>query len=240
MTEAGDDHRPARGQTAGSRTTAVSTEVGRPEAPESEPNSAVLGSPEVAFPDAAVGADALRFEGDGLVRRLHLPSGSMESRVELPAKAGFESPPENSNLNSLWLRAYLCGARPRPSGTLSSPLFVPLTSSAAPAVSPWAFRQLAAEAGRTVETELAVDVDEAALAVFAANLGAGLSYPRSVASLVDFRVRGRGTEARFAYPPEILDDLVAAAVKGVDLVTAGPPCQGPFQSEQPESPGRPT
>ena len=48
----------------------------------------------------------------------------------------------------------------------------------------------------------------------------------AVASLVDFRLRRRGTDAAFVYEPEIVEPRLAAAARGVDVVIAGPPCQG--------------
>ncbi len=218
---------PLFGRNEGSRATVGTTEAARPEAPASGPEPEVPARPGTALAEAGAGSREFRREGGSLVRRLVLPDGSTaESRVELPAGTGLEPTAGNSSLASLWLRAYLFGARPR---TFANPGRPPLrTVDLFCGAGGFALgvRQLAAEAGRSVVTELAVDVDEAALAVFAANVETGLAYPRSVASLVDFRVRGSSGDARFAYPPEILDKRVAAAVAGVDLVTAGPPCQG--------------
>ena len=39
-------------------------------------------------------------------------------------------------------------------------------------------------------------------------------------------MRGQACDAAFVYQPEILDPHLAEAVHGIDLVMAGPPCQG--------------
>jgi DNA (cytosine-5)-methyltransferase 1 len=46
-----------------------------------------------------------------------------------------------------------------------------------------------------------------------------------VASLVDFQVRGSGESTRFLYRPE-LTRAAPAAFESVDVILAGPPCQG--------------
>ena len=86
--------------------------------------------------------------------------------------------------------------------------------------------QLAAEAGRRVVCELAVDTDADALAVHALNHRTRRVSSESVTSLIDYRIRDSGSSARFVYPPTLLDDRMLDACQGVDLVGAGPPCQG--------------
>ena len=86
--------------------------------------------------------------------------------------------------------------------------------------------QAAAELGRRVLCELAVDIDADALAVFRRNHRTRRAAVESVRSLVDYRLRGEGHKARFVYPPELLDSELAADCTQVDLVVAGPPCQG--------------
>ena len=84
----------------------------------------------------------------------------------------------------------------------------------------------AAEMGHRIQCELAVDADAEALAVFARNHRARRLVNESVQTLVDYRVRGEGQAATLVYAPELLDDDVAQCSTGVDLVVAGPPCQG--------------
>ena len=51
-------------------------------------------------------------------------------------------------------------------------------------------------------------------------------YHDSVADLLDYRVRRRSNGAEFVYEPEFLDEALGETVRGVDLVMAGPPCEG--------------
>lgn len=86
------------------------------------------------------------------------------------------------------------------------------------------------EAARAVglrpRVRLAVDVDEKALAVYAANFATTRTLRADVSSLVNFQVSRWGDEARFAYPPELLHPELSAVKGSVDLVIAGPPCEG--------------
>ena len=86
--------------------------------------------------------------------------------------------------------------------------------------------QFVAEAGCQVICELAVDTDADALAVHAFNHGTRQVSSESVNSLIDYRIRGSGSSARFVYPPSVLDDRIKEACQDIDLVGAGPPCQG--------------
>lgn len=72
----------------------------------------------------------------------------------------------------------------------------------------------------------AVDVDGEAAAVYKRNFNPVAVLQASVASLVDYHVYGRGEGAEFAYAPEIIDSRLGAFTGRVDLVLAGPPCQG--------------
>jgi DNA (cytosine-5)-methyltransferase 1 len=72
----------------------------------------------------------------------------------------------------------------------------------------------------------AVDVDAEALAVYARNFNPSIALATNAASVVDYHVYGRGSEAELAYEPELVDGRLEALVGKVDLVLAGPPCQG--------------
>jgi DNA (cytosine-5)-methyltransferase 1 len=73
---------------------------------------------------------------------------------------------------------------------------------------------------------LAADIDKRALQVYKANLNPRQIVPESVRGLVDFRVAGGGEVARFAFEPTVADDRLRGLVGNVDLLLAGPPCQG--------------
>ena len=83
-------------------------------------------------------------------------------------------------------------------------------------------RKLTEDAGIDLQHELAVDTDRGALDVFIANHG-GRAHEGTVQSLVDFSLQGIGHDARFIEYPVLLDDSLPLEV---DIVVAGPPCQG--------------
>ena len=87
-------------------------------------------------------------------------------------------------------------------------------------------RNLCTEMGLPVRAELIVDEDEEATDVYASNHDTRIRRIASVATLVDFRLRCRGSDAAFVYNPEIMEPKLANPLRGVDLVMAGPPCQG--------------
>ncbi len=73
---------------------------------------------------------------------------------------------------------------------------------------------------------LAVDVDEGALAIHKHNHGTKRVIHESVSSLVDFKVIGQGMNATLAYEPAVIGSQMEDLVGKVDVVLAGPPCQG--------------
>lgn len=88
------------------------------------------------------------------------------------------------------------------------------------------FSQACAELGYDFASEAAIDDDAGAVDVYATNHGTKRRIPASVRSLIDFQVRGQGDKARMLYEPEIIDVRAAELVGQVDVVLAGPPCQG--------------
>lgn len=85
---------------------------------------------------------------------------------------------------------------------------------------------LAARAfGRRAEFRWIVDADAAGMDVYRRTLPVRNVLNASVSSLIDYRVRQRGGETRFAYNPTILHGNLARE-NGVDMLVAGPPCQG--------------
>lgn len=86
--------------------------------------------------------------------------------------------------------------------------------------------QLAAEAvGIRCDFLAAIDTDVTATLIHGQNLHSGRQITRSAASLVDFHVWGEGDDATFGYLPEIVSPEFEG-IKGIDLLIAGPPCQG--------------
>lgn len=87
-------------------------------------------------------------------------------------------------------------------------------------------RQLCTELGVSVIPELIVDQDEEATRVYSASHSSRVRLSTSVQKLIDYHVRTSAGGATFTYDPEFMSDELASAVEGVDLILAGPPCQG--------------
>jgi DNA (cytosine-5)-methyltransferase 1 len=160
------------------------------------------------------------FEGHSVIRRLTLGSRvwqtSLENRSDKTLTAA-----------SAWWQSYLRGASVSSGST--SGLLRPirtvdafcgcggLTLGAA---------QAALAVGRSLESVAAIDVDEEGLSVHRANFSTKQLFAGNASSLVDFHVRDSGAKSRFAYVPEIIDTSLAGEVGKIDLLLAGPPCQG--------------
>ena len=168
------------------------------------------------------------FEDGQLTRALHVAGYSLRSRVALPIECAQDEQAAASDPLAAWWMACLRGGAPQPESVDDMPT-TPVT-----AVDLFAgvgglmvgLRQLASEAGRSVICELAVDTDADALSVHNRNHRTRRLSAESVTSLVDYRIRGQGESAEFLYPPELVDESVLQACAGVDVVVAGPPCQG--------------
>ncbi len=84
----------------------------------------------------------------------------------------------------------------------------------------------AASRGLTLRSRAAVDLDGPALDRHRANLGTEHLVHGSASLVVDSLVHGRGEGATFAYEPAIINDELASLTGKIDLLLAGPPCQG--------------
>jgi DNA (cytosine-5)-methyltransferase 1 len=164
--------------------------------------------------------EAYGFEGGRVIRALKGTAGASASAVENRADKDLPAA-------SAWWQSFLRG------GTV----FLDAEAEAArPVRSVDAFCgcggltlgavQSAIAVGRTLESVAAIDVDGEGLAVHRANFGTKHLFHTNASSLVDWHVSGEGGSASFAYPPEILDPILADEVGKIDLFMAGPPCQG--------------
>lgn len=86
--------------------------------------------------------------------------------------------------------------------------------------------EVARAVGLQPRVRLAVDTDAEALAVYARNLCPEQSLNADATTLVDFQIVGWAQDARFASAPEPLHRSLQTVTGGVDLVVAGPPCEG--------------
>jgi DNA (cytosine-5)-methyltransferase 1 len=73
---------------------------------------------------------------------------------------------------------------------------------------------------------LAVDADSDALAIYTANHGPSLSTGVDVQTLVNYHIHGRGETARWSERPAFIDPHMARFLTPLDILVAGPPCQG--------------
>ncbi|MEX0826153.1 MAG: DNA cytosine methyltransferase [Acidimicrobiia bacterium] len=160
------------------------------------------------------------FEGVAgrVVHRLSLGALRSTSSVASPDWA-------NSDPKGAWWRAYLEGSVPVP-GVVESRVLRTVDLFCGPGGLANGLKALCSDLGVTVVSELAVDQDPNATVVYAANHGTRRRSTDSVARLVDFSVRKRPEGADFTYPPDLTDRGLSQAINGVDLVLAGPPCQG--------------
>ena len=88
------------------------------------------------------------------------------------------------------------------------------------------FRLGARTLGFKTQHQLAVDVDREALRVYSANHRPRLALNESTASLVTYALHEDERNIRFTSMPGIRDERVAALRGHVDVLLAGPPCQG--------------
>ncbi len=168
--------------------------------------------------------------GTGKLRHsVRLGDVAIESWVATDTAGLPEDPtvggPIRLDLKGAWWRAYLAGIQPVSTAGRTGSLRVADLFSGVGGLA-LGVRQLAAEAGRNTVTEVAVDTDAGALEVYSANHETRIGSVDSAGSLVDFRLKGVNGNTVFVYEPEIVDDQIARAVRDVDLVMAGPPCQG--------------
>ena len=163
--------------------------------------------------------DEYRRESSGLVHTLRLGGTTISSMIDVGA-----SEPE-ADPKGAWWTALLSGLVPRPAVRRARP-FRTVDLFCGPGGLALGVRNLCSEIGLPVRAELIVDEDEEATDVYASNHDTRLRRIASVAALVDFRLRRRGSDAAFVYEPEIVEPRLATAVRDVDLVMAGPPCQG--------------
>jgi DNA (cytosine-5)-methyltransferase 1 len=80
--------------------------------------------------------------------------------------------------------------------------------------------------GIKLDLALANDADLEALEVFSANHGPLLTSGADVQSLVNYHVAGRGDDASWSTWPTLIDPHLASFLANLDVLVAGPPCQG--------------
>jgi DNA (cytosine-5)-methyltransferase 1 len=123
-----------------------------------------------------------------------------------------------------WWTAHLRGQRPTPLVTRRPVRTVDLFSG--PGGLAVGFSGAALELGHDFVSVAAADQDAEALLLYTANHSTRLRCDKSVSSIVDHQVAGSGQRARFVYRPEMVEPRWLDLAGRVDVVLAGPPCQG--------------
>ena len=123
-----------------------------------------------------------------------------------------------------WWRAYLTGQEPAgtsdPAVIRTAELFCGSGGLAQ------GFRQAALELELKPQAMAAADLDPEAVIVYEANHHPYTTSSRSVTELIDYRVKWRSGKAEFRYAPELIDEEWARHIGEIDVLLAGPPCQG--------------
>ncbi|GAA2079868.1 DNA cytosine methyltransferase [Aeromicrobium halocynthiae] len=171
------------------------------------------------IPEQAVPSIQLEhaIEGDLVKRRLEVDQRRIETTRPRPS-GSFDDPFAD------WWESFLGERRRRPDRSREPVRYVDLFSSVG-GLSLGATEAIESLGMRAVPL-LAADVDGDALSVYAQNLQPRQTLTESISGLVDYRVSGVGERARFAYEPSITDSRLADISGTIDLVLAGPPCQG--------------
>lgn len=153
-----------------------------------------------------------------LTKYIDLPSGQYISTLPKPPSKGDE------DLGAWWL-AYLHGENLPASKIQRGELKVAELFSG-PGGLAQGVKQACRELGYTFNSQVAVDTDLGSTDVYRLNHGTKFTIGESIAGLLDYHVEGQGEQTVFTSPPKILDDEFRKATKGIDLLLAGPPCQG--------------
>ena len=164
--------------------------------------------------------ESFELSKDKLYRTVSSGSQSAQTSLNLD-KETTEN--DLSNLGKLWWELFLRGNRIQPI-TNNYLNIVDLFCSAG-GLSLGAY-EAALSVGFKPRTLFCSDSDNDALNVYTQNFFPFKTSNSNVASLVDFHIYNRAAEAELAYQPVILNNELAQFINKVDLLIAGPPCQG--------------
>jgi DNA (cytosine-5)-methyltransferase 1 len=186
----------------------------------------VHGRPALGLGDEAMGPSILedvfsavfRREASDLIREIRV--GGQVVSTCLP-HAG-----SNDDDLGTWWRAYLAGRRPLLVDEQDVDALRTVELFCGSGGLALGFAQACAELGLAVISEAAADQDRGALDVYRANHGTRVVTTSSVSTLVDHAVDRRGDGVRWQYAPELVDADWVDLIGNIDVVLAGPPCEG--------------
>ena len=153
-----------------------------------------------------------------LTRFIELPSGTYRSTIKATKK-------KNEDDLGAWWSAYLQGHQSPLATTKLGDISV-AELFCGPGGLAQGVKQACFELGYRFNSRSAVDVDTDALAVYKLNHDTPFTTDESITDLLDYRVIGEGEQVRFSKSPVITDEAFKKSVKNIDLLLAGPPCQG--------------
>lgn len=152
-----------------------------------------------------------------LIRRAQVANRTNESSLRTKLNTG--------SAHRDWWKSFLLGERPRSLGAQGQQLRILDLFSGCGGLAV-GLCEGARALGLNPEIRAAVDVDELGLGVYKHNLNPKCVIHASVTSLVDFHVFDSGNNAHFAYRPDLIDERLISLKGQIDLICAGPPCQG--------------
>jgi DNA (cytosine-5)-methyltransferase 1 len=156
-------------------------------------------------------------DGQFLTRSIKVDGRVSQSTVEV-------AHPTSDDLGDWWV-SYLNGFRPASEAIQTTPIRSAELFSG-PGGLALGFERACLELGVPHISEFAVDQDDEAAKVYQANHNTRRISTKSVISLVDYQIRGAREDAQFLYEPEIVSSELEHLVGGIDVLLAGPPCQG--------------
>lgn len=169
--------------------------------------------------------------GIKIERRLSQEDGRLVNEITIGERSHRASVPcetldGSADLLGNWWKAYLRGTRPTSESLEATAPIRFAELFCGPGGLALGFNQACAELGLEPRSSAAADQDAEALAVYRRHNGTRVATTDSVSVLVDYRVDGAGADCKFLYEPEVVDRTWADLSGQVDVLLAGPPCQG--------------